>query len=83
LHLFTYTTSSFTISTTSLALLLAKVASKWLSYHNLAGSHTATLHGIHNKYGTIVRIAPDEASFFDPTVIKEIYLQRYTFYETA
>jgi cytochrome P450 len=68
-----YTTSSFTLRHIP-GPFLAKV-SKLLSYHDLAGSHAATLHGVHNKYGTIVRIAPDELSFSDPAVIKEIYSQ--------
>lgn len=33
------------------------------------------MHSVHNKYGTIIRIAPDELSFSDPAVIKEIYSQ--------
>jgi cytochrome P450 len=54
---------------------LAKVSVKWLSYHDLVGSRTATLHRLHDKYGTVIRIAPDELSFSDPVVIKEIYSQ--------
>jgi benzoate 4-monooxygenase len=45
----------------------------------LAGSRTATLHSVHNEYGTIIRIAPDELSFADPAVIKEIYSQGTAF----
>ncbi len=55
--------------------LLARISVKWLSYHDLAGSRTATLHQVHEKYGKIIRIAPDELSFSDPAVIKEIYSQ--------
>jgi hypothetical protein len=54
---------------------LAKT-SKWLSYHDLAGSRAATLHGVHNKFGTIIHIAPDELSFSDSAIIKETYSQR-------
>ena len=33
------------------------------------------LHAAHEKYGSIIRIAPNELSFSDPAVIKEIYSQ--------
>ena len=33
------------------------------------------MHSVHEKYGKVVRIAPNELSFSDPAIIKEIYSQ--------
>jgi cytochrome P450 len=34
------------------------------------------LHQMHNRYGPVVRVAPDELSFIDPSAFKEIYGNR-------
>ncbi|EXJ71677.1 uncharacterized protein A1O5_05485 [Cladophialophora psammophila CBS 110553] len=57
---------------------LARISVKWLIYHDLAGSRAVSLYAAHEKYGNIIRIAPDELSFSDHTVIKEIYSQGTT-----
>ncbi|KAJ9610357.1 hypothetical protein H2200_005134 [Cladophialophora chaetospira] len=55
--------------------LLARASVQWLIFHDLAGTRATSLHDAHEKYGPIIRIAPDELSFSDPAVIKEIYSQ--------
>ncbi|KAA6410712.1 MAG: cytochrome P450 [Lasallia pustulata] len=54
---------------------IAKLTSKWLSYRDIAGTRTASLHELHQVYGPVVRVAPDELSFADPLAIKDIYGQ--------
>ncbi|KAH8804408.1 cytochrome P450 [Xylogone sp. PMI_703] len=58
---------------------LAKITSKWLILVDLAGFRTVTIHKLHEKYGEAVRIAPNEVSFSDGNVIKEIYGQASDF----
>jgi hypothetical protein len=41
----------------------------------MAGFRTQMIHSLHQKYGPIVRIAPNEISFSDKAVVKEIYGQ--------
>src|SRR5271168_3699285 len=52
---------------------LATISPLW----KLRGALNGTLHkditDIHRKYGTIVRIAPDEVSIADPEAIRIIY----------
>ena len=52
---------------------LAKFTSKWLSYIDHIGQKTETVHEYHEKYGSVVRVAPDELVFSDSAVIKQIY----------
>ena len=46
---------------------------------DLAGDRTSTIHHLHQKYGSVVRIGPQELSFSDPEIIKEIYSQQTVF----
>jgi cytochrome P450 len=45
----------------------------------LGGRRTTILHGLHQRYGTAVRIGPNEVSFSDRGSIKDIYGQQTTF----
>ena len=40
-----------------------------------AGNRTRTIHSLHQKYGPVLRIGPNEVSFTSPSVVKEIYGQ--------
>lgn len=62
---------------------LAKLTGKWLEYKDHSGIRTATLHKMHQKYGPVLRIAPDEVLFSDPAVIKEIYGYKGAYVKTA
>lgn len=46
---------------------------------DLAGDRTSTIHQLHQKYGSVIRIGPQELSFSDPETIKEIYSQQTGF----
>lgn len=58
---------------------LAKVTPKWLIFVDLAGYRTLTLHKLHQRYGSAVRIGPQEVSFSNPEMVKEIYGQQTVF----
>jgi cytochrome P450 len=41
-----------------------------------SGDYHRKLHQFHNKYGPVIRIAPDELSYIDPTALRDIYNNR-------
>lgn len=45
----------------------------------MAGNRTSTIHKLHQVYGDVVRIGPQEVSFSNAKVIKELYGQASTF----
>ncbi|KAK1089156.1 hypothetical protein LTR33_000187 [Friedmanniomyces endolithicus] len=57
----------------------ASVTSIWLLYYDLAGLRTTTIHDLHRKYGPIVRLAPNELSFSDESVVNQLYSQQTAF----
>ena len=44
-----------------------------LRWHEMRANRTLYVHGLHEKYGPVVRIAPDEVSFTSWPALKEIY----------
>lgn len=44
-----------------------------LMYNEFKGNRRRFIHGLHLKYGPVVRIAPDEVSFATWEAAKEIY----------
>ncbi len=44
-----------------------------LMCHEFSGTRRSFIHGLHMKYGPVVRVAPDEVSFATPEAVKEIY----------
>jgi cytochrome P450 len=55
--------------------IVAKLTGKWLLFIDLAGNRTSTIHNLHKKYGTAVRVGPNEVSFSNVSSVKEIYSQ--------
>lgn len=55
------------------------MSSLWLTFYELAGIRTATIHQLHRKYGPVVRVGPNEVSFSGASVINEIYTQKTIF----
>ena len=53
---------------------LAKITTKWLTINEVTGQRSLIVEQAHQKYGPIVRLAPDELSFADRSCIKELYL---------
>jgi hypothetical protein len=44
-----------------------------LKWHELTANRRLYIHGLHVRYGPVVRIAPGEVSFTSPEAVKEIY----------
>jgi cytochrome P450 len=53
--------------------LLARLSHKWLLLVGLSGYRGRIVDGLHQKYGPIVRLAPNEVSFSCREAIKSIY----------
>lgn len=51
----------------------ACVSRLWMAYHSYQGDMHIVLPKLHAKYGTLVRMAPDELSVADLDAIREIY----------
>lgn len=52
------------------------VAPVWLIYHQIRGDHPWATTKLHDRYGSIVRVAPDELSYTDPAAFNDIYGHR-------
>lgn len=44
-----------------------------LRWHELRCGRTSYVHALHERYGPVVRLAPDEVSFASAAAVKEIY----------
>jgi len=53
---------------------LAKFTTKWLTINEVMGHRSEVVEKAHERYGPVVRLAPDELSFSDASCIKELYL---------
>ncbi|KAI1619855.1 putative cytochrome P450 [Exophiala viscosa] len=61
---------------------LAKLPGPWytaltslvLNYHEFTHGRTLYIHRLHQKYGPVVRLAPNEVSFSTADAVKEIYM---------
>lgn len=58
---------------------LAKLTGEWLIFIDFAGNRTSTIHKLHQKYGTAVRVGPNEVSFSNIGSVKDIYGQQTAF----
>lgn len=59
--------------------MLAKFTTKWLTINEVSGNRSLVIEKAHEKYGPVVRIAPDELSFSEQSCIKELYYQASKF----
>lgn len=50
--------------------IFTSVVLKWHEFHT---NRTRYIHRLHQKYGPVVRIGPNEAAFASQTAVKEIY----------
>jgi cytochrome P450 len=55
---------------------LAAATRLWYCYHCTRGTLFRALHEAHQKYGDVVRAAPDELSYTDPKAWNDIYGHR-------
>lgn len=58
-----------------------KLTSLALKYHELSGSRRLWIHKLHEQYGPVVRLSPNEVSFNNVEGIKEIYQSGGSGYE--
>ncbi|PSN63043.1 putative cytochrome P450 [Corynespora cassiicola Philippines] len=54
----------------------AKATIFWSQYHLYKGDFTYLVHDLHQKYGSVVRVSPDELVYIDPEAWKDIYGHR-------
>ncbi|KAH9203683.1 cytochrome P450, partial [Leptodontidium sp. 2 PMI_412] len=59
--------------------LLAKVSRLWLLRNDFSWKGSENLHHMHQKYGPVVRIAPNEVSYDDLVAYNDIYGQKSRF----
>lgn len=52
---------------------IAKITSLYLKWQEVSGNRRLYVHGLHKRYGSVVRLAPNELSFADLEGMKEIY----------
>ncbi|KAL6238891.1 hypothetical protein BDW75DRAFT_227684 [Aspergillus navahoensis] len=61
---------------------LAACTSLWLAYHTYIGDECSTLFALHQKYGQVLRIAPNDIDIASGDAIEPIYLARGGFPKT-
>lgn len=52
---------------------LARVSRLWSRIGNFHGRKSERIHEAHLKYGSVVRVSPNEISFSDPAAVQDIY----------
>ncbi|KAH7407469.1 cytochrome P450 [Cadophora sp. MPI-SDFR-AT-0126] len=57
----------------------AKLSKLWLLQHDFSWKGSESLHKLHQKYGPIVRIAPNEVSYDDLAAYSDLYGQKSRF----
>ncbi|CBF85400.1 cytochrome P450 [Aspergillus nidulans FGSC A4] len=61
---------------------LAACTSLWLAYHTYIGDECSTLFALHQRYGPVLRIAPNDVDIASGDAIEPIYLARGGFPKT-
>ncbi|KAJ3749876.1 cytochrome P450 monooxygenase pc-bph [Lentinula detonsa] len=51
----------------------AALSDLWLGYHSTNGHRSEVVHALHERYGRIVRIAPNHVSIASPEALQTIY----------
>ena len=52
---------------------LARFSESWRNYHYFRGTWATDIVALHEKYGKVVRIAPNEVSFVDRDGLRALY----------
>ncbi|KAK2764961.1 hypothetical protein FQN54_008660 [Arachnomyces sp. PD_36] len=53
--------------------LIAKLTGQWILFVDLAGHRAKTIHKLHEEYGSVVQLGPNELSFSSSESIEPIY----------
>ena len=56
--------------------LIARISPLWLWYHSWAGDEATTIHPLHKKYGSILRVAPNDVYIGDSRALAPIYSEK-------
>ncbi|KAG9239848.1 cytochrome P450 [Calycina marina] len=56
--------------------LIPKITSLWLYYHAYIGDEATAIHELHNKYGPLIRVAPNEVDIADVDAVSPIYVSK-------
>jgi hypothetical protein len=56
--------------------LLPKLTSFWLYYHAYIGDEATVIHEAHSRYGSLVRVSPNEVDISDKDAIGPIYVSK-------
>ncbi|KAF1962028.1 cytochrome P450 4A10 [Byssothecium circinans] len=63
--------------------LLPKTTSLWLHYHAYIGDEASAIHKLHQTYGPLVRVSPNEVDISDADAIQPIYISKGGFPKAA
>jgi len=53
-----------------------KLSTLFVKYHEFFGTKRQWIHDLHLRYGSTVRLAPNEVVFASPEAVKEIYVSK-------
>ena len=56
--------------------LICRLTSLWTYYHSYIGDECTRINELHQKYGPVVRIAPNEVSIADGAALAPIYSEK-------
>ncbi|KAL5523029.1 hypothetical protein ACEPAF_1296 [Sanghuangporus sanghuang] len=74
MHLVPYLTDSHHIRANGVTgPILARFSDAWLGWVATRARRSEVVHGLHKKYGSFVRLAPNQVSISDPDAIKVVY----------
>lgn len=62
---------------------ISHITSFYLKWQELRANRTLYVHSLHEKYGPVVRIAPNELSFTSWAAVKEIYCSSGSGYDKS
>ncbi|KAL2797882.1 cytochrome P450 [Aspergillus keveii] len=62
---------------------LAACTSLWLAYHTYVGDECTVIFELHKKYGSVLRVAPNDVDIASGDAIEPIYLTRGGFPKTS
>lgn len=62
---------------------LAACSSLWLAWHSFVGDECSAVFRLHEKYGPVLRVGPNDVDISDADAVNPIYVERGGFAKTA
>ncbi|KAH8686013.1 cytochrome P450 [Tricladium varicosporioides] len=56
--------------------IIAKITPLWLWYHSYIGDEASTIHALHETYGSLLQVSPNEVDISDADAIQAIYVTK-------